>query len=110
MSWSGDGTLEMECCAALASERMLGDVYCESDDGAAAEVDEVVDRHHFQIQDDLFGSGERAGEDQRCTDIAGLPHVKFSSAVARLDLEDVEGAWVARGGLHLEYVSGHTPT
>lgn len=36
------------------------------------------------------------------------PHVKLSSIVARLDLEDVEGAGVARGGLHLEDVCRHT--
>lgn len=36
------------------------------------------------------------------------PHVKLSAFVARLDLEDVEGAGVARGGLHLEDVCRHT--
>lgn len=35
-------------------------------------------------------------------------HVKLSSLVARLYLEDVEGAGVARGGLHLEDVCRHT--
>ena len=35
-------------------------------------------------------------------------HVKLSSFVARLYLEDVEGAGVARGGLHLEDVCRHT--
>lgn len=35
-------------------------------------------------------------------------HVKLSSIVARLYLEDVEGAGVARGGLHLEDVCRHT--
>ena len=35
------------------------------------------------------------------------PHVKLSALVARLDLEDVEGPGVARGGLHLEDVCGH---
>lgn len=34
--------------------------------------------------------------------------MKLSALVARLDLEDVEGAGVARGGLHLEDVCRHT--
>lgn len=36
------------------------------------------------------------------------PHVKLPSAVARLYLEDVEGAGIARGGLHLEDIDRHT--
>lgn len=35
------------------------------------------------------------------------PHVKLSSFVARLYLEDVEGAGVTRGGLHLEDICRH---
>lgn len=34
--------------------------------------------------------------------------MKLSVRVARLDLEDVEGAGVTRGGLHLEDVCRHT--
>lgn len=36
------------------------------------------------------------------------PHVKLSPIVARLYLEDVEGAGIARGGLHLEDICRHT--
>lgn len=36
--------------------------------------------------------------------------MKLSSLVARLYLEDVEGAGVTRGGLHLEDVCRHTAT
>lgn len=36
------------------------------------------------------------------------PHVKLSPIVARFYLEDVKGAGVARGGLHLEDVCRHT--
>lgn len=35
------------------------------------------------------------------------PHVKLSSIVSRLYLEDVEGAGVTRGGLHLEDICRH---
>lgn len=36
------------------------------------------------------------------------PHVKLPSVVPRLYLEDVEGAGVTRGGLHLEDICRHT--
>lgn len=90
------------------SERVLGDKYRQTYDGAASEVDDVVDRDHLQVQDQLSGPLDWPGQDQRGAHITGLPHVKLPSFVARLYLEDVEGAGVARGGLHLEDVCRHT--
>lgn len=87
---------------------MFRHVYRQANDGAASEVDDVVDRDHLQVQHHLPGTCDWPGEDQRGADVAGLPHGKLSAIVARLDLEDVEGAGVARGGLHLEDVCRHT--
>lgn len=36
------------------------------------------------------------------------PHMELSAFIARLDLEDVKGAWVACGGLHLKDICRHT--
>lgn len=90
------------------SERVLRDKYRQTYDGAASEVDDVVDRDHLQVQHHLPGPLDGPGQDQRGAHVTGLSHVKLSSLVARLYLEDVEGAGVARGGLHLEDFCRHT--
>ena len=51
---------------------MLGDVYREPYDGAAAEVDDVVDGDHLQVQDDVLGALQGPGQDQRGADVTGL--------------------------------------
>lgn len=90
------------------SERMLRHEYRQADDGAASEVDDVVDGDHLQVQHHLLRAADGPRQDQGGAHVTGLPHVKLSPDVARLDLEDVEGARVASGGLHLEDVCRHT--
>lgn len=90
------------------SERVLRHEYRQPDDGASSEVDDVVDRDHLQVQHHLLRPLDRPRQDEGGAHVTGLPHVKLSSSVARLDLEDVEGAGVTRGGLHLEDVCRHS--
>lgn len=54
------------------SEGVFRDEYCEADDRTASEVDDVVDRDHFQVQDHRPRPFDRPGQDQRSADIAGL--------------------------------------
>lgn len=89
------------------SERMLWHKYRQTDDGAASEVDDIVDGNHLQVQHDFFGPSNGPWQNQCGAHITGLPHVKLSPLVTRLYLEDVEGAGVACGGLHLEDICRH---
>lgn len=58
--------------SAASSERMFRHVYRQANDGAASEVDDVVDRDHLQVQHHLPGTCDWPGEDQRGADVAGL--------------------------------------
>lgn len=51
---------------------MFRHVYRQADDGAASEVDDVVDRDHLQVQHQLAGAFDWPGEDQRGAHVAGL--------------------------------------
>lgn len=51
---------------------MFRHVYRQANDGAASEVDDVVDRDHLQVQHHLPGTCDWPGEDQRGADVAGL--------------------------------------
>lgn len=54
------------------SERVLGDKYRQADDGAASEVDDVVDRDHLQVQHHLPRSLDGTRQDKCGAHIAGL--------------------------------------
>ena len=56
----------------LSSERMLWDKYRQTYDGAASEVDDVVDRDHLQVQDQLLGPLDWPGQDECGAHITGL--------------------------------------
>lgn len=51
---------------------MLRDEYRQAYDGAAPEVDDVVDRDHLQVQHHLPGALEGPRQDQRGAHVAGL--------------------------------------
>lgn len=54
------------------SERVLRDKYRQAYDGAASEVDDVVDRDHLQVQHHLPRPPEGPRQDERGAHIAGL--------------------------------------
>lgn len=54
------------------SERVLGHEYRQAYDGAAPEVDDVVDRDHLQVQHHLLGPLDRPRQDERGAHVAGL--------------------------------------
>lgn len=54
------------------SEGVFRNKYCEADDGAASEVDDVVDCHHFQVQDHRPRPFNWPSQDQRGANVAGL--------------------------------------
>lgn len=51
---------------------MLWDKYRQTYDGAASEVDDVVDRDHLQVQHHLSGPLDWPGQDERGAHITGL--------------------------------------
>lgn len=55
-----------------ASERVRGDKYRQPNDGAASEVDDVVDGDHLQVQHHLPRTPDGPGQHQCCAHIAGL--------------------------------------
>lgn len=55
-----------------ASERVLWDKYRQADDGAASEVDDIVDCDHLQVQHHLPRSLDGTGQDKCGAHIAGL--------------------------------------
>lgn len=87
------------------SERILGHVYPQSDHGAASEVDDSVDGDHLQVQLDVPRPFDGACHHQGGTDRPCLPHIELSTLIPRFDLENVIGARVSGGCLHLEDVS-----
>lgn len=93
--------------AARRSERVLGHIYPQSNHRAASEVDDGVDRDHFQVQLYVPGPFDGASHHQGGTDGARLPHIEFSALIPRLDLENVISPRVAGCCLHLEDVSGN---
>lgn len=54
------------------SERMFRDKYRQPDDGAASEVDDVVDRDHLQVQHHMFRPFDWPCQDQSGAHITGL--------------------------------------
>lgn len=95
----------MWAAPARGSERVLRHVYPQSDHGAASEVDDSVDRDHFQVQLYVPRPFDGTCHHQGGTDGARLPHIEFSALIPRLDLENVIGPRVAGRRLHLEDVS-----
>lgn len=67
-AWRGAG----EGSGGGSSERVLGHEYRQPYDGAASEVDDVVDRDHLQVQHHLPGAFDGPGQDQRGAHVAGL--------------------------------------
>lgn len=51
---------------------MLWDKYCQSYDGAASEVDDIVDCDHLQVQHHLPGSLDGTRQDECGTHVTGL--------------------------------------
>ena len=54
------------------SERVLRDKYRQTYDGAASEVDDVVDSDHLQVQHHLSGSLDGPWEDECGAHVTGL--------------------------------------
>lgn len=72
--WRGGGAGKGDAKESVrgSSERVLGHEYRQPYDGAASEVDDVVDRDHLQVQHHLPGAFDGPGQDQRGAHVAGL--------------------------------------
>lgn len=79
------------------SERVLWDKYRQTYDGAASEVDDVVDGDHLQVQHHLSGALDGPWQDECGAHITGL----------LWDEEDRRGMWVERAGKHWNLTAAH---
>ena len=62
----------------------------QADDGAASEVDDVVDGDHLQIQHQLLGAFDRPGQDQGGAHVTGLLRYEEEEKRRERDEEEEE--------------------